>query len=676
MPTNINFVGQLDSEGTTQVNFNLPKTLSLGTVKKSFNNSGISEAEGCSYLTLNGLNQTALLGKASLIINPSSFSENALYADLPANSTLGDLTFTRATDAWRTNSAGLIERTPWNLLQYSQTFNNAAWVNTNTTLSVNSAIAPNGTLTAANLVATTGNLQHSIQQNITISQLGDLTFSCYVKNNGGNFVQLVVGAIGFVNPNPYQNFNLQTGTLAGGSLPSSTITSVGDGWYRITVTAANNTTGGASFFIIPILNGTTGRAVPFVGDGINGVYIWGAQLVEGASPLTYFPTTDRQDVPRIDYSLGGCPTILMEPQRTNLQLNSEDISLMGQISVSTTVNQTAGPSGLVTADLITETATTSTHGVFNNYACSVVSGTAYSLSCYFKKGPGATAPDIVQISSPQGFTSLFANYNITTGVVTQSGGTTSTSITSVGNGWWRCSLTATASSTASFSGLAISLTNNNPTSGISPTYLGQTTSNIYAWGAQLEAGSYPTSYIPTTSATVTRNADAATKLGISSLFGQTEGTVAYKLYLNKTVGGGLQVFSTLTNDANTLFYAAYLGNAGQITFDFYIGGVYTFSFSSGVVLSTGVNNIAVVYKAGAYKFFVNGVLTNTNTNATVITSTISRLTLASPLDPFNGAYYSVVAFKTALSDGELELLTGNWFDTYAAMATFYNYTVQ
>ncbi len=88
MSTNINFVEKLDAGCDTQVSFNLPKTLSLGTVKKSFDNNGLSEAEGCSYLALNTLNQAGLLGKASFVVNPSSFSENTIYADLPANSTL------------------------------------------------------------------------------------------------------------------------------------------------------------------------------------------------------------------------------------------------------------------------------------------------------------------------------------------------------------------------------------------------------------------------------------------------------------------------------------------------------------------------------------------------------------------------------------------------------------
>jgi hypothetical protein len=185
----------------------------------------------------------------------------------------------------------LLEPQRTNLALWSEQFDNAGWVNTNITLTNNSTISPSGILNADTLIATTANAQHSIQQNITISQISDWSFSCYVKNNGGNFVQLVAGAIGFTNTNPYQNFNLQTGTLAQGTLPNSTITNVGNGWYRVTIIVTNNTTGVGSFFIIPILNGTTGRVASFAGDGINGIYAWGAQLEAGAFPTLYIPTT-------------------------------------------------------------------------------------------------------------------------------------------------------------------------------------------------------------------------------------------------------------------------------------------------------------------------------------------------------------------------------------------------
>ena len=371
----------------------------------------------------------------------------------------------------------------------------------------------------------------------------------------------------------------------------------------------------------------------------------GALLVE-STPLS---------TPRIDYSTGTA-ALLMEPQRTNLQLNSENFSVMGQLSVTTTVNQIEAPSGLITADLITELATTATHGVFNNAACSVVSGTVYTLSCYFKKGPGATAPDIVQISSPQGFSGFYANFNITTGVVTQSFGVTSTAITSVGNGWWRCSFTATASSTAGFSGLAISLTNNNPTSGISPSYLGQTTSNIYVWGAQVEAGSFATSYIPTTSASVTRNADASTTSGMNTFIGQTEGTIVLDinninensdwLTLNPISG------SSYTNGIGLGLYAT------AIRVQIYSSGGNAFITVSPI---SGRNKIALAYKSGDIALYINGVQVGTSSATFSFGVLLDGITAASSSwlagVLSNLKLYSAALYKTRLTNAELITLT-------------------
>lgn len=596
----------------------------------------------------------SLLDKASLIVTPNGYSENTIYSVIPSSGA-GDLTFTRATDGWRTNSQGLVQRVAWNLVQYSEQFDNAAWtkigsgLGTTPIVTSNFAIAPDGSLTADRVQCSNiggsgaeGNYSLVLQSNIPLSASG--TLSIYLKSLTGVTQNVLV-------------------YWAGGQ---GTVFQVTSQWQRFTIPNLTPPTSGVSL-------GTRGGVGWYTGgDAVIDIAVWGAQVVEGSSALEYFPTTDRQDVPRIDYSLGGCPTLLMEPQRTNLQLNSEDFSTYGQLNVTTTVNQTTAPTGLSTADLIAETAVTSGHSVFNNLACSVTSGTTYTLSCYFKKGPGATAPDIIQLSSPQGFTSLYANFNITTGVVTQSSGVVSTSITSVGNGWWRCSLTATASSTTSFSGLIVAFVNNNPTSGASPSYLGQVTSNIYAWGGQVEAGAYATSYIPTTTASVTRNVDVANRAGISSLLGQTEGTIFYDMYIPQPSGLGVQALASITNDAGTLFYTAYVNNT--ISFDMYIGGTYTFALTTATGITAGRNRFALVYKAGAYKLFLNGVLSATSTNSTPITNTISKPGLTADKSPIYN--YSFIAFKEALSDSELELLTGDSFDSYAKMAAYFNYTLQ
>jgi hypothetical protein len=654
MPTNINFVGGLDSEASTQVNFNLPKTLSLGTVKKSFNNSGLSEAEGCSYLALNNLSQTALLGKASLIINPSSFSENTVYADLPANSTLGDLVFSRATDAWRTNSQGLVQRTPWNLLQYSEQFDAAGvWVKqgagTGTTpvVTSNFAIAPNGTLTAdrvqcSNIGGSGAESNYSlvIQSNVPLRTTG--TISIYLRS--------LTGAT--------QN------VLVYWSAGQGTVFQVTSQWQRFILPNASATTTGDG-----VVFGTRGGSAFYSGgDAVIDIAVWGAQVVEGLSALDYFTTTNRQNVPRIDYSLGGCPTLLMEPQRTNLFTYSEELSnvIWQNIGLTVTNNTIAAPSGIVNADTLVATTANTQHSINQNAV--VTTGSTLTFSCYVKNNGGNFVQLVV---GAIGFTILdpYQNFNLQTGTLA-SGNIPTSTITNVGNGWYRITSTVTTAQagTASFFVSPIL----SGTTGRVNSFVGDGINGIYAWGAQLEAGAYPTSYIPTTTATVTRNVDVANKASISSLLGQTEGTIFYDIHIPQPSGLGTQAFASMTNDAGTLFYTLYVNNT--LSFDMYIGGTYTFALTTATGLTAGRNRVALVYKAGAYKLFLNGVLSATSTNATPITNTISKPGFGAGVTPIY--FYEFAAFKTALSDAELELLTGNWFDTYAAMATFYNYTLQ
>mgnify|MGYP000875625852 CR=1 FL=1 len=98
----------------------------------------------------------SLLDTASLIVTPNGYKEGTLYSVIPSDGS-GDMSVVRATTATRVNSAGLVELVPYNLFEYSEQFNNAAWNNTSgVTITANSAIAPNGTMTADRLVGTGG----------------------------------------------------------------------------------------------------------------------------------------------------------------------------------------------------------------------------------------------------------------------------------------------------------------------------------------------------------------------------------------------------------------------------------------------------------------------------------------------------------------------------------------
>jgi hypothetical protein len=216
------------------------------------------------------------------------------------------------------------------------------------------------------------------------------------------------------------------------------------------------------------------------------------------------------NVPRLDYSNGTCPSILVEPQRTNLATYSEqfDNVVWGKFLTTITPNTITSPSGIQNADTF-ESSSNSSGVLFIN---SFVTSGDKTFSIYAKKGNN----DIIDIGFTD-ITDFSAKFNLTSGtLVSQTSGLTST-ITSVGNEWYRLTI---SKNITTLSNLFII----NSTSLINKT--------IYLWGAQLEAGSYATSYIPTTSASVTRNADVISKTGISSLIGQTEGTMFLDFYYN------------------------------------------------------------------------------------------------------------------------------------------------
>lgn len=251
-----------------------------------------------------------------------------------------------------------------------------------------------------------------------------------------------------------------------------------------------------------------------------------------ASTATYFDQfgvmqTAASGVPRFDFnpttlvSLG----LLIEEQRTNLQTYSEqfDNAAWTKTNSSITADTIVAPNNTLTGDTFFENTATSTHVI--TQAFSFVSGTTYTFSIYVKAAQRTALRFLFPAAA---FTSnLTANFDISTGAWRTSSPSPSAgltlSATSVGNGWYRISAAATATASVSTT-IFIYLLNSPSGTG---NYTGDGTSGIYIWGAQLEAGAFPTSYIPTVASQVTRAADVASMTGanFSSWYNPSESTI-------------------------------------------------------------------------------------------------------------------------------------------------------
>jgi hypothetical protein len=165
-----------------------------------------------------------------------------------------------------------------------------------------------------------------------------------------------------------------------------------------------------------------------------------------------------------------------------------------------TANQTTAPDGSNTADLIAETAGTNTHLLQTISNTTLLeSGSNYTLSVYLKKGPGAAAPDIMQLILDTTYftSSLYVNYNINTGTVVNSAGVVTASIEPAANGFYRCILTAQCTTYLAGSLVMpfLAFTNNSSSLGRLPSYTGATNRNVYAWGVQLNESSSAQTYV-------------------------------------------------------------------------------------------------------------------------------------------------------------------------------------
>lgn len=594
----------------------------------------------------------SVLEKASLVLIPSGYKEDVLYSQVP-NTSAGDFTFTRASTGTRVNSDGYIEEVPWNLINYSEDFSQSSWSKVGTTV-IGGFPSPNGPTNAYKLVEDTSSGAHYLAfVNISAKSGSYYTSSAFFKKGESNFIQLLFSSSSHAGGN-HANFDLQNGVVGNVSDGVAEIESIGE-YYRCSYTSQATASTTTNVFFWKVQSATSSRAESYSGDGTSGVYVWGAQAVKGNAPKPYIKTTDRLDIPRLDYSGGAtCPTLLLEPQRTNKSNNSEDFTVTGYVknNVTVTANQITSPDNTQTADQLDFG---SGSGFFYENVTTITAASTYSVFVKY------IDYQYIQIIGT-GDVNHYANFDIENGIVGNTGSASTASIEDYGNGWYRCIINYNS---GTFAGGAILYKVASLTAGWASG--GGDAGSFYFWGNQMELGTFHTSYIPSTSGTsTTRTLESGIVTSATSLIGQTEGTLYSEF--------------DLTEDNNFTFVEINLGNSTSNRILAYRNGSYIqFIVQSGGVVEINnptlvtfldINKIAVTYQTDDFKIYLNGSLVKTYTSGNIPSGFDTIDLQDNNLQGRKQGIKSLAIFKEILTDDELVVLTGgtvvdtyNWIDS-------------
>jgi hypothetical protein len=387
-----------------------------------------------------------------------------------------------------------------------------------------------------------------------------------------------------------------------------------------------------------------------------------------ASTATYFDSAGvlrsaAINEPRFDYNPATLVAqgLLIEDQRTNLLLQSEDLSTTWAATGSTvSTNATTAPSGAATADkLIANSAIsvspTSVAAFVRQNITKAASATTYTFSVFAKAGEfnaiRILAADNATSANNAAVSALLTNGTVLTAAAAAGTFTNaSVAITNVGNGWYRVALTFT-SSTETAIRFIYAVNNSSPTQG-------DASKGIFIWGAQLEVGAFPTSYIPTTTTALTRAADVAVMTGtnFSSWYNASEGTVVAQSSnfskANFPVVASIND-NTINNRINTISSTTTTNRLAVAT-----GSVTQAEFAFSNYVTGTIVNHAFAIKANDFAGSVNGATVQTDTSGTM--PTVTQLQLGAQeggLFSLNGHIRRITYFNRRLANSELQLLS-------------------
>jgi len=327
------------------------------------------------------------------------------------------------------------------------------------------------------------------------------------------------------------------------------------------------------------------------------------------------------DIPRLNYDISNgvvqsCPSLLLEPASTNLITYSQDFSQWDKNSGTTvTINNAVSPDGTQNATSIVSAGTGSRVGL----NVSITSGTTYTLSVYLKNNGGNTSVSI------------------------GSHGTTQLETITINNEWNRYTTTFTASSSTTSSIRIISSGSDI---------------NLYAFGSQLEALSYATSYIPTNGSSQTRAAETCNDAGIASTFNSTEGVLYIEAKSTYDSSNSRRISisdGTINNRVSFEF-----DETTENTIKGFVssGGATQATLTHSAIDLSEYNKMAIKYKANDFSLFINGQEVDVDaTGSAPIGLDSLQLQGGANTNYMYGNVKDIRVYNEALTDAQLQTLT-------------------
>jgi hypothetical protein len=566
------------------------------------------------------------------------------------------ITFTRASTGTFYDGK-TVAKAEENLFLQSEAFNEAAWTKVASSVTANTETSPNGTTTGDTLTATSGTGGKYIQGTRSVFS-GTVIMSFYVKAGTHNYVQFINTGDG----QAFANFDITSGSGVVGTTGTKTtsfIVDAGNGWYRC-IAVFNPTvvyTAEYRVYLVPSASATYAQAL--VAVGTETIILWGAQLEQRSSVTAYTATTTApitNYIPALQSAASGVARfehnpitgeslgLEIEEQRTNLVTYSDDFdnAAWTKTRTSVTSNAIVAPDGTLTGDkLVEDTSADTTHIVTRSVSLGgSVDSSTYSISIFAKAGERTR---ILMLDSNQTTTGN-TTFNLSAGTVVSGTG----SISSVGNGWYRCTIFPVKNASVT-SALAVRLDN-----GATSAYTGDGYSGAYIWGAQLEAGPFVTSYIPTVASQVTRSVDSAVMTGtnFSSWFNNAESTIyAQAITLGTAVAGVFAVHDGTAN--NKIDYRALQGLV-VITKN----GTDAATPAVGAFVAGQSSKVALATKQGSHASQRTGGTIQTAASQLMPPSNLNTLTIGALQQgfPLNGTMSKLAIYPLRLTNAEVTSL--------------------